>query len=183
MSEDLENIEDKGEKPDEMKPVNESGEDTTPDSELNIKTEVTHQAEESSEIKPETEHKSEGETKVKPKGRPRGRPKVKTEASKIEESLTEEIINRIPEFPKESNYQVSLINENLLRIRVSTVKSVNIDCTVKDRATPEGDASESQTNKIQIHPKHDNQPQEVEIIISIDPESGNIVVEKKKIIR
>ncbi|HEY5535958.1 MAG TPA: hypothetical protein VIL99_13620 [Ignavibacteria bacterium] len=82
----------------------------------------------------------------------------------------------------ESNYQVSLINENLLRIRVSTVKSVSIDCSVKDVASPGGDASESQSNKIQIHPKPDSKPQEVEIIISIDPESGNIVVEKKKII-
>jgi hypothetical protein len=82
----------------------------------------------------------------------------------------------------ESNYQVSLINENLLRIRVSTIKSVSIDCSVKDIASPGGDASESQSNKIQIHPKPDSKPQEVEIIISIDPESGNIVVEKKKII-
>lgn len=88
----------------------------------------------------------------------------------------------VQNFSGESNYQVSLINENLLRIRLSTLKSVSIDCSVKDRSTPGGDASESQTNKIQIHPKPDSKPQEVEIIISIDPESGNLVVEKKKII-
>jgi hypothetical protein len=87
----------------------------------------------------------------------------------------------IPSTSKDSNYQVSLINENLLRIRVSTVKSVSIDCSVKDKSSTGSESSESQTNKILIHPKPDNKPQEVEIIISIDSD-GNIVVEKKKII-
>lgn len=108
-----------------------------------------------------------------------------TEKEKEEKQDEEKPIEEkspVQNFSGESNYQVSLINENLLRIRLSTLKSVSIDCSVKDRSTPGGDASESQTNKIQIHPKPDSKPQEVEIIISIDPESGNLVVEKKKII-
>jgi hypothetical protein len=112
-----------------------------------------------------------------------GQPEEITETNK-EQDEEKPISEKSPvqNFSGESNYQVSLINENLLRIRLSTLKSVSIDCSVKDRSTPGGDASESQTNKIQIHPKPDSKPQEVEIIISIDPESGNLVVEKKKII-
>jgi hypothetical protein len=84
--------------------------------------------------------------------------------------------NSFPVFPKESNYQVSLINENLLRIKVTTNKSVNINCSVKDKSS----TLDSQTNKIHVRPKTDTEPQEIEIVISIDPDTGEIVVEKKK---
>jgi len=75
----------------------------------------------------------------------------------------------------ESNYQINLINENLLRIRVATRKGVNIDCSVKDSKS-----SETQSNRIHLHPKSTNDLQEVEIIISIDPNSGDLIIEKKK---
>jgi hypothetical protein len=168
MSEDLENIENKGEKPEDLKPQNDSGENKPSEANNDLKAEETPKEENIPEVKPESAEKPE---------------EINSEIKEEKEPLKEEKLPIIPLIPKESNYQVSLINENLLRIRVSTVKSVNIDCSVKDRTSATGDASESQSNKIQIHPKPDNQPQEVEIIISIDPDSGNIVVEKKKIIR
>ena len=168
MAEDLENIENKDEKPEESKPPNDSGENKPPETKNDLKAEETSKEETIPETKPESAEKPE---------------EIISEIKEENEPLKEEKPSIIPFIPKESNYQVSLINENLLRIRVSTVKSVNIDCSVKDRTSPTGDASESQSNKIQIHPKPDNQPQEVEIIISIDPDSGNIIVEKKKIIR
>lgn len=76
----------------------------------------------------------------------------------------------------ESNYQINLINENLLRIRVKTKKGVNIDCSVKDTKS----LSETQSNRLYLHPKPGEEVQEVEIIISIDPNTGDIIVEKKK---
>jgi hypothetical protein len=178
MTEDLENTE-------EGKDLPEDNSGKTPDehsepvSKPDEKSEQSLDKPESQEIKP-VEHSEETHEKKPPKVK---KEKVKPEKpSKEEENSKEEEKSLIIEnLPKESNYQVSLINENLLKIRLSTLKSVSIDCSVKDR-TSSGDSSESQTNKIQIHPKPDNQPQEVEIIISIDPESGNIVVEKKKMI-
>lgn len=76
----------------------------------------------------------------------------------------------------ESNYQINLINENLLRIRVKTKKGVNIDCSVKDTKS----LSETQSNRLYLHPKPGEEIQEVEIIISIDPNTGDLIVEKKK---
>lgn len=76
----------------------------------------------------------------------------------------------------ESNYQINLINENLLRIRVKTKKGVNIDCSVKDTKS----LSETQSNRLYLHPKPGEEIQEVEIIISIDPSTGELIVEKKK---
>lgn len=66
---------------------------------------------------------------------------------------------------KESNYQVSLVDENLLRVFVVTEKSVSIDCSVKDEAVNSDGSNETQANRIYIHPK--DKSQEVEIIISI----------------
>ncbi len=76
----------------------------------------------------------------------------------------------------ESNYQINLINENLLRIRVKTRKGVNIDCSVKDTKS----LTETQSNRLHLHPKSGDEVQEVEIIISIDPSTGDLIVEKKK---
>ena len=159
MSEDLENIEDKNITPGEKGDLPESHSEPVSGPE--------EKPEESSEVQ-ENEPLNEKE-QAKPE-------KPLKQEKKPEEEEKHTVLKNLP---KETNYQVSLINENLLKIRLSTLKSVSIDCFVKDK-TSEGDSSESQTNKIQIHPKPDNQPQEVEIIISIDPESGNIVVEKKK---
>ena len=178
MTEDLENIEEGKDLP-EDNAGKLPDENSEPVSKPDEKSEQSLDKPESQEIKP-IEHSEETHEKKPPRVK---KEKVKSEKpSKEEEKQEEEEKSLIIEnLPKESNYQVSLINENLLKIRLSTLKSVSIDCSVKDR-TSTGDSSESQTNKIQIHPKPDNQPQEVEIIISIDPESGNIVVEKKKMI-
>ncbi|MCX6165189.1 MAG: hypothetical protein NTU73_10095, partial [Ignavibacteriae bacterium] len=66
---------------------------------------------------------------------------------------------------KDSNYQVSLVDENLLRVMIITEKSVSVDCSIKDEDTHTDGSSETQANKIFIHPK--DKPQEVEIIVSI----------------
>jgi len=85
----------------------------------------------------------------------------------------------VPKRPQgESNYQISLISENLLRIKVMTDKSIGVDCSVKDRRL--SGTGEVQTNKILIHPNSDKRQQEVEIIISINPETLEIESEKKK---
>lgn len=64
-----------------------------------------------------------------------------------------------------SNYQITLINENLLQIKVSTNREVVIDCKVKDNTVTEGE--EVQTNKIIVHPKTDNRKQEIDIVVSL----------------
>lgn len=70
---------------------------------------------------------------------------------------------------KDSNYQVSLVDENLLRVIIVTEKSVSVDCSVKDEDTHTDGSNETQANKIFIHPK--DKPQEVEIIVSIGSEA------------
>lgn len=64
-----------------------------------------------------------------------------------------------------SNYQITLINENLLQIRVSTNREVVIDCKVKDNIVTKGE--EVQANKIIVHPKTDSKKQEIDIVVSI----------------
>jgi hypothetical protein len=109
----------------------------------------------------------------------------KKEASEISEPANEDKQEENKDEPKqtiqaaasgESNYQINLINENLLRIRVKTKKGVNIDCSVKDTKS----LSETQSNRLYLHPKPGEEIQEVEIIISIDPSTGELIVEKKK---
>ncbi len=74
-----------------------------------------------------------------------------------------------PQKSKESNYQISLVDENILRVRISTNKSVSIDCSVKDRS---GDnQNETQSNRIFIHPKSFNQ--EIEIFVNIGGDSDS----------
>ncbi len=69
----------------------------------------------------------------------------------------------------ESNYQVSLINENVLRIKISTNKSVSVDCSILDKTTAE-EGEETQTNKIYIKPKHGIGKQDVAIFIKLGSE-------------
>jgi len=83
---------------------------------------------------------------------------------------------KAPPKQKDSNYQVSLVNENLLKIRVTTDKTIGIDCFVKDKKSTTGAGAESQTNKITIHPTEEKKLREVEIIVSIDSETGNVIV-------
>ncbi len=75
---------------------------------------------------------------------------------------------------KNSNYQISLTDENLLNIKVITDKAVSVECSVKDMKDTSGEASETKLNKILIHPKSDLLQQEVEITISIDSDIGKI---------
>lgn len=103
--------------------------------------------------------------------------KRETETRTEEETITEEPKQSLQSAASgESNYQINLINENLLRIRVKTRKGVNIDCSVKDARS----LSETQSNRLHLHPKAGDEVQEVEIIISIDPSTGDLIVEKKK---
>lgn len=74
-------------------------------------------------------------------------------------------------FPK-SNYQISLINENLLRIIVETNNAVGVDCLVKSKKPEDSDSKQTQSNKILVHPKEDGKSQEVEIIVSIKKVEG-----------
>ena len=102
---------------------------------------------------------------------------IETKETKTEEEVKEEPVQKIQAAAAgESNYQINLINENLLRIRVKTRKGVNIDCSVKDTKS----LSETQSNRLYLHPKPGEEVQEVEIIISIDPSTGELIVEKKK---
>lgn len=75
---------------------------------------------------------------------------------------------------KESNYQISLVDENILKIKVSTNKSVSIDCSVRDKSS-QNTSSETQSNKILIHPKSGDGKQEIEIFVKIGAD-GNIQV-------
>ncbi len=83
-----------------------------------------------------------------------------------------EISEAEPVAPKknaESNYQVSLINENVLRIKISTNKSVSVDCSTFDKTSNE-EGEETQTNKIFIKPKQGIGKQDVAIFIKIGSE-------------
>lgn len=79
---------------------------------------------------------------------------------------------------KESNYQISLINENVLRVKISTNKSVSVDSSILDK-TNEENGEETQSNKIFIHPRQGISKQDVEIFIKIGDEAAK--VEKKEV--
>ncbi|MFA5405436.1 MAG: hypothetical protein WC358_10925, partial [Ignavibacteria bacterium] len=85
----------------------------------------------------------------------------------IPEEKTEEVKDNFikEKIEKDSNYQISLVDENLLRVIIVTEKSVSVDCSVKDEAVHTDGSNETQANKIFIHSK--DKPQEVEIIVSI----------------
>lgn len=74
-----------------------------------------------------------------------------------------------PKKNAESNYQVSLINENVLRIKISTNKSVSVDCSTLDKTSNE-EGEETQTNKIFIKPKQGIGKQDVVVFIKIGSE-------------
>jgi len=84
-----------------------------------------------------------------------------------EESSEESVVETAPSKKKlESSYQVSLINENVLRIKISTNKSVSVDCSILDKTSNE-EGEETQTNKIFIKPKFGIGKQDVAIFIKI----------------
>lgn len=80
--------------------------------------------------------------------------------------------------PKESNYQISLISENLLKVLVTSKKSgVKIDSSVKDNSTSEI----TQSNEIYYNPRIDLSLQEVEVLIAIDEDEISGEAEAVKI--
>lgn len=84
---------------------------------------------------------------------------------KTEESpVSEDVISGVTESPKKSNYQINLINENLLNIKIETSKGIRIDSSSKEKFS----LKDSQTNKIYLQPKSNLEVQSVEIIIEID---------------
>jgi hypothetical protein len=85
--------------------------------------------------------------------------KIETVEGKNEES--------IPLNTKESNFQISLVDENLLKVKVITEKAVNLDCSVKEKSFALDATGEKQTNYIYVHPKGNRQSQEIEIIVYI----------------
>lgn len=81
---------------------------------------------------------------------------------------------------KESNYQISLISENVLRIKISTNKSISVDSSLLDKTNME-DGEETQSNKIFIHPRQGIAKQDVEVFIKIGDDadkSDNLDVKK-----
>ncbi|MDD5362789.1 MAG: hypothetical protein PHN88_11695 [Ignavibacteria bacterium] len=96
--------------------------------------------------------------------KPEGVPEVTDNVSGNAKPVVIENENTQPS--SDSNYQVSLIDENILKINVLTNKSVLIDCSVKDKAMGKP-SEETQSNKIFIHPKTDESKQEVEVLVTI----------------
>ncbi len=66
--------------------------------------------------------------------------------------------------PKVSNYQISLIDENYLKITVVTKKGIKINSALKEN----NKNADIQNNEIYLNPRLDLAPQEVEIHITID---------------
>ena len=99
-------------------------------------------------------------------------------SDKIKETETAEIIQteESAAITKESNYQISLIDENLLKVKVTTEKAVSVDCSVKEKSALSGTTGEKQLNKIIIHPKEDGQKREIEIIVSISGSGPEIKI-------
>lgn len=69
-----------------------------------------------------------------------------------------------PVKPKEGNYQISLINKNLLRVIVLSKKGVKINSSVTEKKT----STETQLNEIYLTPKIDFGLQEIEILIEAE---------------
>lgn len=62
--------------------------------------------------------------------------------------------------PKESNYKINLVNDDTLKVKVTTNKILAIDCYYK------GEQNDSQFNKIIVNPRQDLSKQDIEIFIS-----------------
>jgi len=112
---------------------------------------------------PETEEKSEN-----------------TDNTQVEsQKISEEAEISTPAVHKESNYQVSLTDENTLKVKVTTNDSVSLDFSVKDKSAAES-SEETQSNKIFIRPRHGSLKQEVEILVKIgEIKSAETEIEQK----
>lgn len=101
-------------------------------------------------------------------------------AEKVDDKLPEEKDDSTVEVapvvnePKiNSNFQINLINENLLKVRINTNKGVRIDSSAKDKKF----TKQIQSNKIYVKPKLESEKQEVEIIIAITPEVRSTITD------
>ena len=127
---------------------------------------ITPSEGESRENIPNSEESSHNISENKEKQNPA---ETVSESGKSEKEA--EAPKEIPKLPlpyrpgsESSNYQISLINQNLLKVNVTTKKGVRINSTVTERKT----SSETQNNEIYLFPKFDNSVQEVSVMISID---------------
>lgn len=70
----------------------------------------------------------------------------------------------------ESKFKVSPINENLLKVKIKTDKSVKIDSVAKDKKT----SLQTQSNRVLLLPDRNNKFHLIEITIELDPEIRDI---------
>lgn len=73
-----------------------------------------------------------------------------------------------------SNYQVNLINENLLKVKILTGSSVRIDTTAKDKKI----STQTQSNKIYLKQKPGNELQQIEITIGVEADNAQEILSK-----
>jgi len=91
-----------------------------------------------------------------------------TDNSKLNDNILKETLDGEDE--GESKFKVSPVNENLLKIRIETDKSVKIDSVAKDKKT----SLQTQSNRVLILSESDNKKHNIEITIELDPEIKDI---------
>ncbi len=134
----------------------------------NEETQKKHSESEDKPEKPDVPGKKEDESPDEILDEKKEKAPVDTESSKNEnEIITPSRESHIKPKPKDSNYQISLINENLLKVLVTSKKGIKIYSTVKENKS----LSESQSNEVYFNPKIDYSLQEIEILISIEDDS------------
>lgn len=80
--------------------------------------------------------------------------------------------------PKEGNYQISLINKNLLRVIVISKKGVKINSSVTEKNT----SIETQISEIYLSPKLDFGLQEIEIMIEVEERKADENINPESIV-
>lgn len=93
---------------------------------------------------------------------PENEEKTEVKPDEIDNSLTPVSKEESQEF-KESIYQISLADENNLKIKILLHRTINIDCYVRGDKT-----HDVQTSKITLNPDSKNPDREIEVVISID---------------
>ncbi|MBK8981597.1 MAG: hypothetical protein IPM38_04570 [Ignavibacteria bacterium] len=94
-----------------------------------------------------------------------------TDSSKLNDNILKETGD--DEDEGESKFKVSPVNENLLKVRIETDKSVKIDSVAKDKRT----SLQTQSNRVLILTDSDNKKHNIEITIELDPEIKDITEE------
>jgi hypothetical protein len=88
-------------------------------------------------------------------------PDSKNAEKEIEVIISLDAPQDVPSTSKDSNYKINLVNDDTLKIKVTTNKLLSIDCYYKS-----GEEQDSQFNKIIVNPKQDLSKQDIEIFIS-----------------